>query len=60
MTALASVGGVPSLSVPALTVDDAPVGLCLTGGTGTDRALVTTADRWLRDGVGTGLPAGAA
>ena len=59
MTALASVGGVPSLSAPALTVDGAPVGLCLTGGTGTDRALVTTADRWLRDGVGTGLPAGA-
>lgn len=60
MTALASVGGVPALSAPALTVDGAPVGLCLTGGAGTDRALVTTADRWLRDGVGTSLPAGAA
>lgn len=59
MTALASVGGVPSLSAPAITVDGAPVGLCLTGGTGTDRALVRTADRWLRDGVGTGLPAAA-
>ncbi|UBQ01122.1 AtzH-like domain-containing protein [Curtobacterium sp. TXMA1] len=59
MTALASVGGVPSLSVPALIVDGAPVGVCLTGGTGTDRALVTTAERWLRDGVGASLPAGA-
>ncbi|PZF59741.1 amidase [Curtobacterium sp. MCSS17_008] len=60
MTALASVGGVPSLSVPALTVDGAPVGLCLTGGAGTDRALVTVAERWMPDGVGVGLPAGAA
>jgi len=59
MTALASVGGVPSSSAPALTVDGAPVGLCLTGGTGTDRALVATAERWLRDGVGASLPAGA-
>ncbi|MDM7885248.1 DUF3225 domain-containing protein [Curtobacterium sp. RHCKG23] len=57
MTALASVGGVPSLSVPALTVGGAPVGLCLTGGAGTDRALVTTAARWTSDGVGAGLPA---
>jgi len=60
MTALASVGGVPSLSVPALVVDGAPVGLCLTGGAGSDRTLVTTATRWTTDGVGTGLPADTA
>lgn len=47
MTALASVGGLPSVSAPVLTVDGAPVGGCLTGGPDTDRALVTAVGRWL-------------
>lgn len=47
MTALASVGGLPSVSAPVLTVDGAPVGMGLTGGPDTDRALVTAVGRWL-------------
>lgn len=47
MTALASVGGLPSVSAPVLTVDGAPVGVCLTGGPDTDRALLTAVGRWL-------------
>jgi len=42
MTSLAGLGGLPALSAPALTVD-APVGLCLAGAPGTDRALVSLA-----------------
>lgn len=49
MTSLASVGGLPAVSAPALTVDGAPVGICLVGAAGTDRALVRTAGRMLRD-----------
>ena len=49
MTSLASVGGLPAVSAPALTVDDAPVGVCLVGAAGTDRTVVRTAGRMLRD-----------
>ncbi|WP_396288482.1 AtzH-like domain-containing protein [Curtobacterium sp. KT1] len=48
MTSLASVGGLPAVSAPALTVDGAPVGVCLVGGPGTDRALVIRAGRMLQ------------
>lgn len=56
MTALASVGGLPAVSAPALTVDQAPVGVCLVGGPGTDRALVVRAGRMLSDQTAPGLP----
>ncbi|MBF4604191.1 AtzH-like domain-containing protein [Curtobacterium sp. VKM Ac-2884] len=48
MTSLASVGGVPAVSAPGLTVDGAPVGVCLVGEPGTDRALVIRAGRMLQ------------
>lgn len=48
MTSLASVGGVPAVSAPALTVEGAPVGVCLVGGPGTDRALAVRAGRMLQ------------
>jgi Asp-tRNA(Asn)/Glu-tRNA(Gln) amidotransferase A subunit family amidase len=60
MTALASVGGLPAVSAPALTVEGAPVGICLVGAVGTDRAVVRTAARMLRDGGEPGLQAVAA
>lgn len=56
MTALASVGGLPAVSAPALTVDGAPVGVCLVGGPATDRALVIGAGRMLPDQAAPGLP----
>ncbi|WIE56466.1 DUF3225 domain-containing protein [Curtobacterium sp. MCLR17_031] len=56
MTALASVGGLPTVSAPLLTVHGAPVGVCLVGGTGTDRALVIRAGRMLPDQAAPGLP----
>jgi amidase len=56
MTALASVGGLPAVSAPALTVDGAPVGVCLVGGPATDRALVIRAGRMLPDQGAPGLP----
>ena len=56
MTALASVGGLPALSAPALTVDGAPVGVCLVGGPATDRALVIRAGGMLPDQAAPGLP----
>ena len=56
MTALASVGGLPALSAPALTVDGAPVGVCLVGGPATDRALVIRAGGLLPDQAAPGLP----
>ena len=40
MTATAGVGGLPALTAPLLLADGAPVGVCLVGGPGTDRALV--------------------
>ena len=49
MTALAGVGGLPALSVPALRVDGplgpAPVGVCLVGPRGSDLSLVRHARR---------------
>ncbi|WP_395816206.1 AtzH-like domain-containing protein [Curtobacterium flaccumfaciens] len=56
MTALASVGGLPAVSAPALTVAGAPVGVCLVGGPATDRALVIRAGRMLPDQGAPGLP----
>ncbi|PYY63071.1 amidase [Curtobacterium sp. MCSS17_011] len=56
MTALASVGGLPAVSAPAMTVDGAPVGVCLVGGPGTDRALVIRAGSMLPDQAAPGLP----
>ena len=56
MTALASVGGLPAVSAPALTVDGAPVGVCLVGGPATDRALVIRAGGMLPDQAAPGLP----
>lgn len=55
-TALASVGGLPAVSAPALTVDGAPVGVCLVGGPATDRALVIRAGGMLPDQAAPGLP----
>ncbi|MCM6762991.1 DUF3225 domain-containing protein [Rathayibacter sp. ZW T2_19] len=43
MTCVAGIGGYPALSVPLLSVDGAPVGLCLVGGRGTDLALIELA-----------------
>jgi len=56
MTALASVGGLPAVSAPVLTVDGAPVGVCLVGGPATDRALVIRAGGMLPDQAAPGLP----
>ncbi|MBT1677223.1 AtzH-like domain-containing protein [Curtobacterium aurantiacum] len=56
MTALASIGGLPAVSAPALTVDGAPVGVCLVGGPATDRALVIRAGQMLPDQAAPGLP----
>ncbi|WP_433929012.1 AtzH-like domain-containing protein [Curtobacterium flaccumfaciens] len=56
MTALASVGGLPAVSAPALTVNGAPVGVCLVGGPATDRALVIRAGGMLPDQGAPGLP----
>lgn len=57
MTSLASVGGLPAVSAPALSVDGSPVGICLVGAAGTDRTIVRTAGRMLRDGAAPRLPA---
>ena len=56
MTALASVGGLPAVSAPLLTVHGAPVGVCLVGGPAADRALVIRAGRMLPDQAAPGLP----
>lgn len=40
MTAPAGIGGLPALSVPALLVGSAPVGVCLVGPRGSDLSLV--------------------
>lgn len=49
LTALAGIGGLPALSVPALRVDGplgvAPVGVCLVGAPGSDLSLVRHARR---------------
>ncbi|WP_267419563.1 MULTISPECIES: AtzH-like domain-containing protein [unclassified Curtobacterium] len=43
MTAVAGIAGAPAVSAPALTVDGAPVGVCLVGAPGSDVALVDLA-----------------
>lgn len=43
LTAVAGVGGLPAVSAPLLTVDGAPVGVCLVGPAGSDRAIVELA-----------------
>jgi len=45
MTAPAAIAGLPAVSVPLLTVDGAPVGVCLVSRAGTDIALVRLARR---------------
>ncbi|MFC5790089.1 AtzH-like domain-containing protein [Agromyces tardus] len=47
MTAVAGATGRPALSVPGLTVDGAPVGVCFVGPRGGDLALVRAADEWM-------------
>ncbi|WP_269087512.1 amidase family protein [Rathayibacter sp. VKM Ac-2630] len=43
MTCVAGIGGYPALSAPLLSVDGAPVGLCLVGPRGADLALLERA-----------------
>ncbi|TDX78561.1 Asp-tRNA(Asn)/Glu-tRNA(Gln) amidotransferase A subunit family amidase [Rathayibacter sp. PhB151] len=43
LTCLAGIGGYPALSVPRLSVDGRPVGLCLVGPRGADPALLELA-----------------
>lgn len=43
MTAVAGIGGLPAVSAPFLRVEDAPVGVCLIGPAGSDRAIVALA-----------------
>ena len=45
MTAPAAIAGLPAVSVPLLTVDGAPVGVCLVARAGSDIALVRLARR---------------
>jgi Asp-tRNA(Asn)/Glu-tRNA(Gln) amidotransferase A subunit family amidase len=47
MTAVAGVGGLPAVSAPLLRVDGAPVGVCLVGPAGSDRAVVAVAETLL-------------
>jgi len=47
MTAVAGIGGLPAVSAPFLTVDGAPVGVCLVGPAGSDRAIVALAETLL-------------
>ena len=43
MTAVAGIGGLPAVSAPLLRVDGAPVGVCLVGAAGSDRAVLALA-----------------
>ncbi|MCX7373404.1 MAG: amidase family protein [Alphaproteobacteria bacterium] len=43
VTAIAGLGGLPEVSIPAATVDGAPVGLSLVCGPGRDRMLLRLA-----------------
>jgi amidase len=47
MTAVAGIGGYPALSVPKLTVNGAPVGLCLVGPRYSDLALLDIAKNFI-------------
>jgi amidase len=53
MTAVAGVGGLPAVTAPLLTVDGAPVGVCLVGPAGGDLDLVDLASEL----AGTAAPA---
>lgn len=44
LTGIASVAGLPALSVPGAEVDGRPVGLCLVGASGTDEFLLELAE----------------
>ncbi|WP_411698963.1 AtzH-like domain-containing protein [Conyzicola sp.] len=52
LTCIAGLTGRPGLSVPALSVDGAPVGLCLVGPRGTDLPLIGLGERMHRALVG--------
>ncbi|MEX8033986.1 AtzH-like domain-containing protein [Microbacterium sp. 20-116] len=54
MTAPAAIAGLPAISVPLLTVDGSPVGVCLVSRAGTDIALVRLARR-LAEAAGAGV-----
>ncbi len=43
LTCLASIAGLPAVTLPLATVDGAPIGLCLIGAANTDRALIGVA-----------------
>ncbi|MFC7755638.1 amidase family protein [Tsukamurella soli] len=43
LTTVASIGGLPALSVPCIRTPDGPVGLCLVGPPGAEQALITLA-----------------
>ncbi|HEX4431385.1 MAG TPA: amidase [Frankiaceae bacterium] len=43
LTCVASIGGVPALSLPLAEVDGLPVGICLIGAPGSDRSLLDLA-----------------
>jgi len=45
LTCLAGIGGLPAVSVPLVTPDGLPVGACLVGPAGSDRALIELAGR---------------
>ena len=45
LTTLASLAGFPAVTIPALALDDAPLGISLVGTAGTDRALLELAQR---------------
>jgi amidase len=45
MTTIASICGLPALTLPLGMVDGAPVGLCLVGAPGTDEALLALAEQ---------------
>lgn len=45
LTCLASIAGLPAVTLPLPTVTDLPAGLCLLGAPRTDRALIRTAAR---------------
>ncbi|WP_258060885.1 AtzH-like domain-containing protein [Rathayibacter rathayi] len=49
LTCIAGIGGYPALSMPGLSADGAPVGLCLVGPRGADLALLELAAGWERD-----------
>jgi amidase len=45
VTAIAGMGGLCEVSIPAATVEDAPVGLSLVAAPGRDRALLALAEQ---------------